>query len=126
MAEERVERRLAALLAAHVVGHSRLMGAVKEGNLAGLKSHRRALTYPKCTEHRGRIVMTTATGGLVWWCLPLSEPFYEVNRLGQTYLTQYFERGRLEYHPESKNTPAEIRPNRLGLLGLIAKGWVAP
>jgi hypothetical protein len=67
-----------------------------------------------------------ATGGLDWWGYPISEPFYEANILGQTYLTQYFERARLEYHPEHQGTPAEIRPNRLGLLGLIAKGWVAP
>ena len=67
-----------------------------------------------------------ATGGRDWWGYPISEPFYEANTLGQTYLTQYFERARLEYHPENQGTPAEIRPNRLGLLGLIAKGWVAP
>lgn len=68
-----------------------------------------------------------ATGGLQWWGYPISEPLYEASPLsGQTYLTQYFERARLEYHPESKGTAAEIRANRLGLLGLIGRGWIAP
>jgi adenylate cyclase len=41
MAEERAQRRLAAILAADVVGYSRLMGADEEGTLAALKAHRR-------------------------------------------------------------------------------------
>ena len=41
MAEERVERRLAAILAADVAGYSRLMGVDEEGTLAALKRHRR-------------------------------------------------------------------------------------
>ena len=65
MAEERVERRLAAILAADVVGYSRLMGANEEGTLADLKRHRRELTDPKIKEHRGRIVKTTGDGVLV-------------------------------------------------------------
>jgi TolB-like protein/class 3 adenylate cyclase/Tfp pilus assembly protein PilF len=65
MAEERVERRLAAILAADVVGYSRLMGADEEGTLADLKRHRRELTDPKIKEHRGRIVKTTGDGVLV-------------------------------------------------------------
>src|SRR5438046_382512 len=58
MAEDRVERRLAAILAADVAGYSRLMGADEEGTLAALKAHRRAVLDPKITEHRGRIVKT--------------------------------------------------------------------
>jgi adenylate cyclase len=65
MAEERVERRLAAILAADVVGYSRLMGANEEGTLAELKRHRRELIDPKINEHRGRIVKTTGDGMLV-------------------------------------------------------------
>src|SRR5712691_8046235 len=65
MAEERVERRLAAILAADVVGYSRLMGANEEATLAELKRHRRELVDPKITEHRGRIVKTTGDGILV-------------------------------------------------------------
>src|SRR5689334_23458982 len=65
MGEERVERRLAAILAADVGGYSRLMGVDEEGTLADLKGHRRADLDPKITEHRGRIVKTTGDGFLV-------------------------------------------------------------
>ena len=61
----RVERRLAAILAADVAGYSRLMGRDEEGTLAQLKAHRRALVDPKITEHHGRIVKTTGDGMLV-------------------------------------------------------------
>jgi adenylate cyclase len=65
MSEPRVERRLAAILAADVVGYSRLMGADEEGTLATLKAIRRELGDPKIAEHRGRIVKTTGDGLLV-------------------------------------------------------------
>jgi class 3 adenylate cyclase len=65
VAEERVERRLAAILAADVAGYSRLMGADEIGTLAALKAHRRELIDPKIAEHRGRIVKTTGDGLLV-------------------------------------------------------------
>src|SRR5438270_13747662 len=65
MNDDRVERRLAAILAADVAGYSRLMGIDEEGTLAGLKGHRRAVIDPKITEHRGRIVKTTGDGFLV-------------------------------------------------------------
>jgi adenylate cyclase len=65
MAEARVERRLAAILAADVAGYSRLMGVDEEGTLATLKTHRRELIDPKISEHRGRIVKTTGDGALV-------------------------------------------------------------
>jgi class 3 adenylate cyclase/TolB-like protein len=62
---ERVERRLAAILAADVAGYSRLMGADEGGTLRQLKAHRRALVDPKIAQHRGRIVKTTGDGMLV-------------------------------------------------------------
>jgi adenylate cyclase len=65
MAEARVERRLAAILAADVAGYSRLMGVDEEGTLAALKTLRRELIDPKIAEHRGRIVKTTGDGALV-------------------------------------------------------------
>ena len=65
MAEERIARRLAAILAADVVGYSRMMGADEEGTLAALKAIRRELGDPKIAEHRGRIVKTTGDGILV-------------------------------------------------------------
>src|SRR6195256_7048728 len=65
MSEKRVERRLAAILAADVAGYSRLMGEDEEGTLAALKAIRRELSDPKIKEHRGRIVKTTGDGVLV-------------------------------------------------------------
>src|SRR5215470_13812084 len=65
MSSERVERRLAAILAADITGYSRLMGADEEGTLARLKAHRSELIDPKIAEHRGRIVKTTGDGILV-------------------------------------------------------------
>jgi adenylate cyclase len=62
MAEERVERRLTAILAADIAGYSRLMGADEEGTLAALKTLRREVADPKIKEHRGRIVNTTGDG----------------------------------------------------------------
>jgi adenylate cyclase len=65
LATERVERRLAAILAADVAGYSRLMGVDEEGTLARLKALRRELADPKIKEHRGRIVKTTGDGLLL-------------------------------------------------------------
>jgi adenylate cyclase len=70
MAERRVERRLAAILAADVAGYSRLMGADEEGTLAALRAVCRDLGDPKIAEHRGRIpafagTKTTGDGPLV-------------------------------------------------------------
>ncbi len=65
MAENRVQRRLAAILAADVVGYSRLIGADEEGTLAALKAHRRELTDPAVERHNGRVVKTTGDGALI-------------------------------------------------------------
>jgi adenylate cyclase len=65
MAEARVQRRLAAIMAADVAGYSRLMGADEEGTLDKLKVLRREVADPKIKEHRGRIVKTTGDGLLV-------------------------------------------------------------
>ena len=65
MAAERVERRLAAVLAADVAGYSRLMGADEEGTLARLKALRKTLVDPTIASYRGRLVKTTGDGMLV-------------------------------------------------------------
>jgi adenylate cyclase len=65
MAEARVERRLAAVLAGDVAGYSRLMGADEEGTLKRLNAHRREFLEPKIAEHRGRIVKRTGDGILI-------------------------------------------------------------
>ena len=65
MAEQRVERRLAAILAGDVAGYSRLMGADEEGTLSRLNAHRREFLEPKIADHRGRIVKRTGDGVLI-------------------------------------------------------------
>jgi adenylate cyclase len=65
LATERVERRLAAVLAADVAGYSRLMGADEVGTLAALKTYRREVVDPAIAAHNGRIVKTTGDGMLL-------------------------------------------------------------
>jgi adenylate cyclase len=61
----RLERRLAAILAADVVGYSRLMSGDEEGTHRRLLAYRREVIAPKVREHRGRIVKHTGDGALV-------------------------------------------------------------
>jgi hypothetical protein len=56
MAEERLKRRLAAILSADVVGYSRLMGIDEAGTLSRLNALRRELIDPTIAAHSGRIV----------------------------------------------------------------------
>jgi adenylate cyclase len=65
MVEDRVDRRLAAIMAGDIAGYSRLMGADDEGTLRQIKVLRKELVDAKITEHRGRIVKTTGDGFLV-------------------------------------------------------------
>jgi adenylate cyclase len=60
----RIERRLAAILAADVVGYSRLMGVDDVATLQALKAHRREVVDPAIAAHNGRIVKTTGDGML--------------------------------------------------------------
>ncbi len=60
-----MERRLAAILAADVVGFTRLMGQDEVGTLNALKAHRKEFIEPKITEHNGRIVKLMGDGMLV-------------------------------------------------------------
>ena len=59
-----MERRLAAILAADVVGYSRLIRADEEGTIAALKTLRADLIDPKLAEHNGRIVKLMGDGML--------------------------------------------------------------
>jgi adenylate cyclase len=65
MAEERLQRRLAAILSADVVGYSRLMGIDEAGTLARLKAMRRDLFDPLTAAHSGRIFKLMGDGALV-------------------------------------------------------------
>jgi adenylate cyclase len=62
MAEGHVSRRLAAILAADVVGYSRLMGVDEAGTLAALKRHRETIFSPAVAAHNGRIVKLIGDG----------------------------------------------------------------
>ncbi|MEQ9641885.1 MAG: adenylate/guanylate cyclase domain-containing protein [Alphaproteobacteria bacterium] len=65
MTTERVERRLAAILAADVVGYSRLMGEDEVGTLRALQTHRRELIEPKETKFHGRTIKLLGDGALM-------------------------------------------------------------
>ena len=65
MGSERVERRLAAILATDVAGSCRLIGIDEEGALAQLKALRKTLFDPKVAAHHGRVVKNTGDGALV-------------------------------------------------------------
>ena len=65
MTGERIVRRLAAILAADVVGYSRLMGRDENGTLARLKAHRTERFEPPLARHGGRLVKLSGDGALV-------------------------------------------------------------
>src|ERR1700759_2934567 len=65
LSDERVDRRLAAVLAGDIAGYSRLMGRDEEGTLAQLKVLRKTIVDPTIAAHHGRIVKTTGDGMLV-------------------------------------------------------------
>lgn len=65
------------------------------------------------------------TGGLPVYGFPISEAFLEVSPTdGKTYLVQYFERNRFEYHPEHAGTYYEVLLGLLGSEVLRARGWL--
>jgi adenylate cyclase len=65
MVEKRAERRLAAILAADVVGYSRLMERDEAGTLAALKARRKEVLEPLVAKHQGRIFKVSGDGVLV-------------------------------------------------------------
>ena len=68
MADQSIQRRLAAILAADVVGYSAAMEANEDATITAWKAARTEIIDPKITEHRGRIVKHTGDG------LPISMP----------------------------------------------------
>ena len=65
MSEERVQRRLAAVLAADVVGYSRLMEQDEAGTLKALKTRRKEILVPLVARHQGHVFKLTGDGALV-------------------------------------------------------------
>ncbi len=67
-----------------------------------------------------------AHGGLPIFGFPISEEFEEKSATdGRTYIVQYFERNRFEYHPENKGTPQEVLLGLLGTETVRRRGWIA-
>jgi class 3 adenylate cyclase len=91
MAEERLQRRLAAILSADVVGYSSLMGLDEAGTLSRLNALRRELIDPTIAAHAGRIVKLMGDGALV---CGLDSPSKRHQDLG----TAIFEPGACGHH----------------------------
>ncbi len=83
------------------------------------------LVFPQ-TQHTVRDVFKKAweRGGLALFGYPKTGQFYERNPSdGQYYLVQYFERVRMEYHPDNQGTPYEVLFGLLGTQLLTRRGW---
>ena len=72
MAEQRVQRRLAAILAADVVGYSALMQRAEEATYAEFERLKRELIEPSLSRHEGRLIKTTGDGALAEFASPLA------------------------------------------------------
>ncbi len=60
-----MERRIAAVMAADVVGYSRLIGEDEAGTLQALRQLRQDLLYPAVSEHHGTVIKTMGDGWLI-------------------------------------------------------------
>ncbi len=113
MAEERVQRRLAAILAADVVGYSRMMHEDETGTLAQLKAVRKELLDPKVEEYSGRVVKTTGDGTLIEF----------LARLGNLWVSLGSERWRLgDLQKSVKALAGGIKGTLLLLGAMVDKG----
>ena len=72
MTEQRVQRRLAAILAADVVGYSALMERAEEATYAEFERLKRELIEPNLSRHEGRLIKTTGDGALAEFASPLA------------------------------------------------------
>jgi TolB-like protein len=70
--EQRVQRRLAAILAADVVGYSALMQRAEEATYAEFERLKRELIEPSLSRHEGRLIKTTGDGALVEFASPMA------------------------------------------------------
>ena len=96
MAAARVERRLAAILAADVVGYSRLMERDEDRTLERLKAHRKEFIEPLIAEYQGRVVKLMGDGALVEFASVVDAARCAV--LIQRGDSPLVERGRLQSH----------------------------
>ncbi len=72
MTEQRVQRRLAAILAADVVGYSALMQRAEEATYAEFERLKRELIEPSLSRHEGQLIKTTGDGALAEFASPLA------------------------------------------------------
>ena len=72
MPQEVVQRRLAAILAADVVGYSALMERAEEATFAEFERLKRELIEPSLSRHKGRLIKTTGDGALAEFASPLA------------------------------------------------------
>ena len=72
MTEQRIQRRLAAILAADVVGYSALMQRAEEATYAEFERLKRELIEPSLSRHEGRLIKTTGDGALAEFASPLA------------------------------------------------------
>ena len=70
MAEQRVQRRLAAILAADVVGYSALMQHAEEATYVEFERLKCEVIEPTLSRHEGRLIKTTGDGALVEFASP--------------------------------------------------------
>ncbi len=104
MVEEFANRRLAAILAADVVGYSRMMGADENGTLAALKRHRETLFDPCVVEHNGRVVKLIGDGTLV-------EFSSVVDAVKCALAIQRAIKAEIQAHPNGRNITLRIGVN---------------
>jgi adenylate cyclase len=72
LVEQRVQRRLAAILAADVVGYSALLQRAEEATYAEFERLKQELIAPSLSRHQGRLIKTTGDGALVEFASPLA------------------------------------------------------
>jgi adenylate cyclase len=72
LADELVQRRLAAILAADVVGFSALMERDEEGTYSRVGNLRREVIGPRLSEHQGRLIKATGDGFLAEFASPIA------------------------------------------------------
>jgi adenylate cyclase len=82
--EQRVQRRLAAILAADLVGYTALMPRGEEATCAEFERLKRELIEPNLFRHEGRLIKTTGDGALAEFASPLCEDQVRCSREHRT------------------------------------------
>ncbi|WP_436175606.1 adenylate/guanylate cyclase domain-containing protein [Mesorhizobium sp. LjNodule214] len=123
MAEERAQRRLAAILAADVVGYGRLMEQDEAGTLASLRERRKSILVPLVAEHHGRIVKLMGDGVLVEFASAVNAVACAVELQKRMALAnEGVAEDRCVVHRQAWKTHDQARGEQLTLAGSIP-GW---